>query len=58
MATGQAPFEGIYPPSTVVRAILHDKLQLSIEAQHFLQAKVWRYLQWSAGMKLWIYMQI
>jgi hypothetical protein len=52
MATGQAPFEGIYPPSTVVRAILHDKLQLSIEAQHFLQAKVWISLQWSAGMKL------
>ena len=40
MATGKAPYEGIYPPSTVVRAILHNKLQLSIEAQHFLQSKV------------------
>lgn len=40
MATGKAPYEGIYPPSTVVRAILHNKIQLSIEAQHFLQNKV------------------
>ena len=40
MATGKAPYEGIYPLSMVVRAILHNKLKLSIEAQHFLQYKV------------------
>lgn len=47
MATGKAPYEGIYPPSTVVRAILHNKLQLSIEAQHFLQSKVCCVCSWT-----------
>ena len=40
MATGKPPYEDIYHLNTVVRAILHNKMKLSIEAQHFLQCKV------------------
>lgn len=44
MATGKPPYEGIHPLSTVVRSILHNKVELSVEAQHFLQSKVYMYM--------------
>lgn len=37
MATGKRPFTDIYPLTTVVLALLHDKVTLNIEADHFLQ---------------------
>lgn len=37
MATGKRPFEDIYPLSTVVLALLHNKVELNVEADHFLQ---------------------
>lgn len=37
MATGKRPFADIYPLTTVVLAIIHDKIKLNVEADHFLQ---------------------
>lgn len=37
MATGKRPYEDIYPLTSVVLAILHGKIELNIEADHFLQ---------------------
>lgn len=37
MATGNRPFGDIYPLTTVVLALLHDKVKLNVEADHFLQ---------------------
>lgn len=40
MATGKRPFADIYPLTTVVLAIIHDKIKLNVEADHFLQKHV------------------
>ena len=37
MATGKRPFADIYSLSTVVLAVVHDKVKLNVEADHFLQ---------------------
>ena len=37
MATGKRAFTDIYPLTTVVLALLHSKVTLNIEADHFLQ---------------------
>lgn len=37
MATGKRPFADIYPLSTVVLAVVNDKVKLNVEADHFLQ---------------------
>ena len=37
MATGKRPYEDIYPLTSVVLAVLHGKVELNIEADHFLQ---------------------
>ncbi len=40
MATGKRPFADIYPLSTVALAIVHGKIELNVEADHFLQKHV------------------
>ena len=37
MATSKQAFQDIYPLSTVALAVLHGKVQLNVEADHFLQ---------------------
>ena len=37
MATGKRPFDDIYSLSTVILAVVHDKVKLNVEADHFLQ---------------------
>lgn len=37
MATGKRPYTDIYSLDMVVIAMLNEKLQLSVEAEHFLQ---------------------
>ena len=37
LATGKRPFDTIYSLSTLVLALLHGKVELNVEADHFLQ---------------------
>ncbi len=51
MATGKRPYGDIYPLTSVVLAILYDKIKLNIEADHFLQKQGMEEVSRRVGME-------